>query len=193
MLGEKGGRAMVPPALALAAVAAGLLDNFAKPDLFGYLSFGRRLWTEGAFPLTDTYAYVPTNVPWIFNQWLFAALAWPLWQEVGPWALQAVRFALGLGAALFLFRAARLRGARPWSASAGLFLSAWFFWYAFPAVKGQDFTFFFFAAVLFLCEATARDERYGRLLWLPVVSVLWTNFHSASVAGMGGRKVVTGT
>ncbi|MBW1989701.1 MAG: hypothetical protein JRI97_09150 [Deltaproteobacteria bacterium] len=178
-------RRALPLAVAGVAVFFGLLDNFARPDVFGYLSFGRRLWTEPGFPWTDAYAYVPTKEPWIFNNWLYAAFAWPMWKALGPWSLQALRYALGFSAAGLLYRTARLRHAPAWAASAGLVLCSFFFWYAFPPVKGQVFTFFFFALVVYLLEKTAADENWRRLMWLPAISLLWTNLHAASIAGMG--------
>ena len=94
----------------VAAVLYSLRATAADLDLWGHLAFGRLFWEAGRFPYRDVFSWAST-VPWVNYEWLTGVVFYPLYQAAGPAGLQLLRYGLGLGLLLFLFRTARLQGA----------------------------------------------------------------------------------
>lgn len=162
-----------------------LATTSADPDLWGYLSFGRLFWTGDGFPWRDVFAYTPTKDQWVYHEWLTGVVFYPLYTGLGEWALQAVKLALGLGAAGLVWRTGLLRGAGPGACAAALFLAGGAFSLGYSPVRAGAFTFFFFSLYLFIMIRAGRTGRWGQLAWLAAVQPLWCNLHGGFVAGLG--------
>ena len=171
--------------LGVAAVLfASLFFRVADTDLWAHLAFGREFWRTGHLPMQDVFSYLPTKNPWIFHEWLFGVVCFPLQAFWGGTGLQAAKYLLGFGGMMAAFLAARQRGA---SASACLFclLCAGFaFCFEFSPLRAQAFSFIFFALVIFIVENVRQSKRMRRLAWVLPIMALWCNLHGGFMAGL---------
>ena len=162
-----------------------LTNSAADPDLWGYLAFGRQLWQTGVFPYHDPFSYLPTKPLWVYHEWLTGALLHPLFRLGGGEALQALKLALGLGAAGLVLAIARCRGADWPGALGGLFLISGVFALGYSPVRAQAFTILFWVLTLYLLESHRLGAGPGRLWLLAPLMALWANLHGGFVAGLG--------
>ena len=171
--------------LSAALVLIALTDAFAEPDLWGYLNFGRLLFSDPGFPYQDAFAYTPTHPVWVFHEWLTGAVLYRIMETAGPAGIQILKYFLGCATAWLLYLASRSRGAA-WHHSLLFFLfgGAFFSW-AFPAFRALCFTYCFFALFLYVLETARINENFGRLWALPPVMLLWVNLHGGFLAGLG--------
>jgi hypothetical protein len=162
-----------------------LSTTTADPDLWGYLAFGRLFWGQGNFPYLDVFAYVPTLKPWVYHEWLTGVLFYPLYQTLGDWGLQVLKFAFGFATIAVTYLTARRRGADLLPSGLILLFCISAMSVGYSAVRAQVFTYFFFALFLYLLE-TARLSGNRRWLWVLVpIEVVWCNLHGGFLAGLG--------
>lgn len=154
-------------------------------DLWGYLAFGRLYWTGRSFPYQDVFAYVPTIKPWVYHEWLTGVVFYPLAIAAGSVGLLTLKYCLGLGTVALAYATARRRGASQAAATLLVLMAALILGRGYAAVRAQIFTFFFFALVLYILERVRLSQRWGGLMWLPLILVPWANFHGGFVAGLG--------
>ena len=165
--------------------AAGLISNNADTDLWGYLAFGHEFWSKSGFPYQDVFSYMPVNDVWVYHEWLTGVIFFPLYMAFGDESLQILRYALALGALMFAFKTARLRGAPVAWALLGLFFAAYAVSPGYSPVRAQVFTHFFFCLLIYVCEKSLKEDRYKGLWILAPVFLFWGNAHGGFVAGLG--------
>lgn len=191
-------------ATVLAVSAFLLTPNYADPDLWGHVQFGRDVLKHG-LPATATYTFTAEGYPWINHENLSEiAFAW-VESTSGIGTLVVSGTLLGLGiVGLIVLRAWRQSG-DPFAASIlGLLvtLNLAFHW----SLRPQLLSFLFFLAMLMLLEYSlphiTQAVRPGkpltsfpppespssrRLIWLwglvPILW-LWTNSHGGFAAGL---------
>ena len=95
-----------------------LVLQWADPDLWGYMAFGRLFWESRQFPYQDVFSYTPTLNPWVYHEWLTGVLFYPLYQGFGPQGLQALKYVIALGTLALVYLTARVRGGHPLAAIA---------------------------------------------------------------------------
>ncbi|MGD8564179.1 MAG: hypothetical protein PVG03_16685 [Desulfarculaceae bacterium] len=166
-------------------VMALLPRTIADPDLWGYLAFGRLFWEGAGFPYKDVFAYAPTKDMWVYHEWLTGVLFNPLYEHVGMWSLQLVRYLLGLATAGTIYVTARTRGASSQASAIALFFASFMFILGFNPVRAQVFTYFFFALYLLGLSRASREQSFWGLWWLVPLMMVWANLHGGFVAGMG--------
>jgi hypothetical protein len=162
-----------------------LSTTYPPLDLWGYLAFGRLYWTGGSFPYQDVFAYVPTIKPWVYHEWLTGVVFYPLFTAARAPGLQILKYCLGLGTLALAYATARRRGASQVAATLFILMAALILGRGYATVRAQIFTFFFFALVLYILERVRLSNRWGGLMWLPLILVPWANFHGGFVAGLG--------
>ncbi len=163
--------------------AAGLISNDADPDLWGYLAFGHQFWTLPDFPYQDSFSYMPTKEVWVYHEWLTGAIFFPLYAAFGEVSLQALRYALALGALWFAFGTALKRGATPFWALMGLLLAGYAICPGYSPVRAQVFTYYFFTLTIYICERAKRNEAPASLWLLAPIFLIWSNLHGGFLAG----------
>ena len=168
----------------VAAVLYSLRATEADLDLWGHLAFGRLFWETGRFPYQDVFSFAST-VPWVNYEWLTGVVFYPLYQAAGPAGLQLLRYGLGLGLLFCLYRAARQQGSSVLAVVLSLWLISSLYPFGFSPVRAQCFTYAFFALSLWLLERARLERRYGGLVWLVPLQVLWCNLHGGFLAGLG--------
>jgi hypothetical protein len=145
----------------------------AQSDTWWLLRAGGDIWRTGSVALEDSYSHTAAGLFWPNHEWLTEVVFYaahrigglPLLAGVAAAAVLAAwgicwRLTPGTFEARFLLFAACV------PTSAG----AW-------ALRPQVFTLLLFATTCALLAA-------GRLRWLPVLFVLWTNLHGAVALGV---------
>lgn len=175
--------------LAWAGMAALLLarlnGNYADPDLFGYLGFGR-LWQQtGTFPWHDVFAYTPVKDLWVYHEWLTGVFFQEIVSRFGFTGLKLLKYGLGLGTAWLMYRTARLRGSPGPAIFFSMYLISPVFSIGFASVRAQVLTNLFFVLTIFLLEYRVVKRDWLGLGLLPVIFIPWANFHGGFPAGLG--------
>lgn len=179
LLAQPPGRVFIVYLVALLALAVYCLvrtpilavDN----DLWYHLSHGRHLFTTGEIPDTSYFSFISPARTWVDYYWLFQALVYSIYAVAGHFGLLLLRGALFAG--FFTGVAAFLaRGAATWrqwvwvSLIAGFYLTPSF--HKYEMVRPHALTYLFIPIFLYVLEF--KPER----AWLlPILAVLWTNFH----------------
>ena len=168
-----------------AFIFVALWDSFVEPDFWLYLNFGREVWKSGEFLRHDVFSYLPVYDQWISHEWLAGVILYPLHEFAGGTGIQVLKYALGLGCTGFCFFTARLRGGGLVESAVCIFLIHHFLTMAFPGFRAQCFTYFLFAAFLWILEKYQIKRRPGLLYWLIPLCALWANLHGGFVSGLG--------
>lgn len=168
-------------------------------DYWWYLRLGNDIVSGGQIPTVDTYTSTQFGQPMAYHSWLSAVLFWATHQAGGLTLTVLLRAVLLAIFYALLWRICRLAGAGPRLATLLTLIAAlagsnnW-------AMRPQLFSYPLFALALF----SLWQWRLGRSRWvwaLPVVALLWVNFHgafvlcfllvgAALVGGGGNRKTL---
>jgi hypothetical protein len=159
--------------------------SLADYDLWGYLSFGRVFWEEGFFPYQDFFSYTPTKPLWVYHEWLTGTVFFGLMKHLGPASLQLLRYILAILTIYLIYSTARKRGGSLFYVIIILIPSILLISFGYVAVRAQIFTFFFFILTLYILECSKKTGDGTILHWLPLIQVVWCNFHGGFVAGLG--------
>ncbi len=171
--------------LVLLCCGVALSKNYADPDLWGHVTYGRDLLRHG-LPATTTYSYTAEGHRWINHENLSEILLALGSDILGPRGLLLLKFGLGLIILGWMLRHARRTGVhRPLDFVVVLLVAAnlMHFW----SMRPQVFSYFLFALQMVLlnrCFAEGSEGRQSRWLWLAVpLMLVWANTHGAFVAG----------
>jgi|WetSurMetagenome_2_1015567.scaffolds.fasta_scaffold03372_5 hypothetical protein len=155
------------------------------PDTFWHLAVGREMWQTGHVVRTETFSFTAPGAPWVDEEWLFHALAYPLWRLGGDDLLRLVTAACAALAAALAYRSARLLG------GAAATFALWFL--PLLGVYSERFRFrpeiasIVFMAVLLEVLLRWPEAPAGwraRLPWLLPLFWLWIQLHGAWAYGM---------
>ena len=170
--------------LLLAAVFLACLKPMADPDTFWHLAVGREMWQTHALVRTETFSFTDAGAPWTDFEWLFHALAYPLWVAVGNTGASLFTAWCGVLAVIFAYRCVRLSGGQALSFS--IFLLPLLLAYADRVRFRPDaFSLVFFAFVLeVLLRWRLRSFTPGAERWLlPLVFLVWVQIHGGWAYG----------
>jgi len=162
-------------AIGVAFVAIGTLACFApaQGDTWWLLSAGREIWATGRVPLVDTYSHTATGAYWPNHEWLTEALFYLLHKLGGFPLLTAACAAAATGAwALSYGLTSGSFEARFIMLLSSVAPTATSF-----ALRPQMLTLLFFSLT---CTLLVRN----RLRWIPIVMLVWANFHGAVALGL---------
>jgi hypothetical protein len=159
--------------------------NFADYDLWGYLSFGRVFWEDGFFPYKDIFAYTPTKPLWVYHEWLTGVVFWGLIKHLGPASLQLLRYIMAILTIYLIYSIALKRGGTLFYVIIILIPSILLISFGYNPVRAQIFTFFFFILTLYILEYSKKTGDGTILRWLPLIQIVWCNFHGGFVSGLG--------
>jgi hypothetical protein len=193
-----------------AAAFVAFLGPLIAFDLWWHLKAGRLILELGAVPRTDPFSFTAYGQPWTYHSWL-AGLAFTLVHQVaGTTGLVLLRSLLMALSLMLAWVAARRRGVDAGLTSV-LVLAACLQLKVRALARPYLFSFVLFMLfVLILQECSARplwrvrrrlrrarrklpwlamEDSYlwgsgGRLLALPLLTVLWANLHAGFVSGL---------
>jgi len=159
--------------------------SLADYDLWGYLAFGRVFWQEGFFPYKDVFSYTPTQPLWVYHEWLTGVVFFGLIKFLGPASLQLLRYVLSILTIYFMYETALKKGGTSFYAIISLIPAMLLISFGYVPVRAQIFTFFFFILTLYILECSKKTGNEHTLGWLPLIQILWCNFHGGFVSGLG--------
>lgn len=178
--GESTNRAAATAGWILALLAAIFALNFGRQlsgDAYWHLKAGQWMVENRAFPFEDPFSYTATH-GWILQEWGFQVIAW-LVSRISFDLLAWLCFAMVAGALLLTFKTAR-RHASVAAAFAVVVLAS-----GVSAdmvdVRAQVAGLLAFAVLVWTVDRKAEE---GLPIWLPVLFLVWANFHSSFTAGL---------
>jgi hypothetical protein len=175
------------PILALFLALSGAQVLLGDGDTGWHIITGKWILANGRVPDQDLFSYTRAGQPWVAWEWLWdVAFGW-VYLHWGLAAVVAVNIVVLGTVSAWLFRLARR--------SSGSSLLAIVFtivamtctsihWLARPHLMSWILLLAFYSLL-----ERAREGRPGGLLWLPLLTVLWTNLHGGFIIGL----IVVGT
>jgi len=177
-------------------------------DLWLHLKSGELILATRRIPFVDAFSFTAAGRPWTYHSWLSGVVLAGVWSLGGTIGLVALR-SLVIGASLLMsWVLARMRGVNAGLASV-LVLCAALQLKVRALVRPFAFSFLFFMifAIVLQAAALARpaagregrrrgrpnpfaaEDSYlwgsgGRLLLLPLLTVLWANMHAGFLVGL---------
>jgi hypothetical protein len=152
-------------------------------DTGWHVRTGEWILSHGRVPHHDLFSYTRTDQPWFAWEWLWDVIFGWLHQHWGMGAVVAGSLLLICLASGLLFRVASRKCGNPIVAIAVTFLAvaaSSIHFLARPHLVTLLFTVLFYA----LLERVREGNRTRLLLWLPPLTVLWTNLHGGWFVGI---------
>lgn len=155
-------------------------------DLWWHMAAGRAMVAEGAWLRDNRWAYtLPPGAPYIYQSWLSEIIMYLVWRVGDVPLLALTRMVAIVGAyALMSWRSWRRTGGGIAVATALLLamMAGWSNW----TLRPQTLSFVPGAAFCVIL-GEYLDGRFAarRLIWLPLLMVLWVNLHGSFVLGVG--------
>ena len=155
----------------------------ADADLWGHLTFGRNIVTEGTVVQPDPYSFTADR-PWVNHEWLAEVVFFSIYRLAGSTGLIGWKTAMIVAlCSLVSWRVRRV--------GAGWGIAFWLIALAFVgtywrmhSVRPQVFSVLFFA-VLLIAIVQADAGRRRTLLVVPPLMALWVNLHGGWIVGIG--------
>ena len=158
-----------------------------RPDLFGYLAYGRFFLQHGLYA-PDPFAYTSTGLHWVAFEYLAQIALWLAYSAIGPAGLIALKCIVG-GLAIYLLSVAMRTTTNNPIIWAPIFLLCTSAVSRFFVFRPQLFTFMFFA--LYVAVLFRLLVRGAAPLWLlPLAMLLWANLHGGFLAGLAAIALV---
>ena len=151
-------------------------------DLWGHLSYGRRIWQSGTLPSTEPLMPLSAGVPFIDTAWLSQLIGYGAISSLGVTAMQflyAASITVCLGLLLWRFHQ---RSQSAVISLAGLALFAWADWQQLLIVRPQLAGLLCFVALLMLL--TSRRWHPATFVLVPLLFALWANLHGSFPVGL---------
>ncbi len=158
--------------LLFVVVAFGACLTVAQADTFWALRAGQDIWRTGHVPRVDTYSFTAFGQPWPDHEWLWQALAYPIFRVGGFPLLTAFAAALIVAAVAVVYRLTV--GAVPTRfvlVALAIPLSS-LVW----TLRPQLVTLLALAVLLSLLV-------HERFAWLPPLFLVWANAHGGVALG----------
>jgi len=170
--------------LVLVAVFLACLKPLADPDTFWHLAVGREMWHNHALVRTEIFSFTDAGAPWTDFEWLFHALAYPLWAAGGDAGASLFTALCGVLAAALAYRSARLTGGHALSFSI-FFLPVLLAYAERLRFRPDALSLVFFALLVeVLLRWRRRAFAPGPERWLlPLLFLIWVQFHGGWAYG----------
>ncbi len=175
-------------AAVLAAIGCLMVYPIDDLDVWWLLRSGAYMVETRSFPTTDPFSWPAFGAEWINHAWAFQLLLYGVYRLGGTTALILLQALFAVATFAMLYRLLRAEGLpRSWAlaaiATGGL--ASYGFWAPRPQI------------VTYLCLATVwgilrgyRDGRADHLVWLPLIAMVWANFHGGFMVGPGLMALV---
>ncbi len=167
--------AWLMPVLFLFLKLEGIGFLLGDGDTGWHLRTGEWILRNGRVPAADLFSFTRAGEPWFAWEWLWDLCFGWLHLNFGMGAVLAASLALICCCAYLIYRESARRSGNYFLAFAVTFLAAAgsaIHWLARPHLVSLVFTA---ASVIVLNRAAEGSLR--RLLWLPLLTLLWVNFH----------------
>ncbi len=161
----------------------GFTYMYADPDLWGHITFGREIWTQGHVHTRDHFSYTAFGHEWINHEWLMEVLLFLIYDVWGSPGL--LLFRVGIGLAII-----HLLSELYFSKSRNL-LAYTLYFLLLPYAIGMGFAMrpqmatYLFIPMMWYLLTKYFDGQTRSLYLMPALFVLWVNCHGGVVAGFG--------
>ena len=159
-----------------------LARGATDPDLLGHIRFGQEI-LESGIPEFDRYAFTTGDQPWINHELMSEVTFAAVYGAAGNFGLHMLRLGIALVIIGLLYRHAIRSGLDPLRGGILMVLISFLLVNGTITVRPQLFTYLFLLALLLLFDAAARGR--SRIVWLvPLLMIVWVNFHGGALAGL---------
>ena len=169
------------PTAVLVVAAALAFRSLDDSDTWWHLASGRWIAAHSSVPRTDPFSHTVPDHAWINVQWLYDLVLYGLYRAGGASLLVLVATAAFTGAIALLLRTLR-RWVGPLAAAA-LGLAAVVVAEERFLIRPEMVSLPLLGALLWVLLAD-RDASGRRLVWLPLLMLIWVNTHSLFVIGL---------
>lgn len=157
-------------------------NSISEPDTFWHLKMGQYIISTHSFPFTDIFSYTLTGTKSYPVEWLFEVIWFFIYSAFGAFGLIFIKAIIGGLTSLFMYQALkhyRVNSFVNFIIIVCVFISTFLFFMDRP----QLITYL---GIAFLTAITSLPElEKKRILWLiPVIMLLWVNFHPGVVFGL---------
>lgn len=174
--------AFIVPILALFLALSGAQFLLGDGDTGWHLVTGKWILANGRVPDQDLFSFTKAGQPWIAWEWLWdVAFGW-LYLHWGLAAVVLVNIVVLGTVSAWLFRLARRSADSPLLAIVFTVIAVVctsMHWLARPHLMSWVLLLAFYSLL-----ERARAGRPRGLLWLPLLTVLWTNLHGGFIIGL---------
>lgn len=154
---------------------------FSDPDTGWHIAAGEWIVTHRALPEHDPWSYTAGDAPWYNLAWAFDVLLYALYALGGLTLIYFLTVFSYSVMAMLLARDALKRGASP------IVIIGFFIVIAGPLImqsalcRPHMVSAFLFYASLRILARDRDDPSFQRMLWLPLIMVLWVNMHGGFI------------
>jgi hypothetical protein len=169
-------------AAVLGLIGLAMVYRIDDLDVWWLLRSGAYMVETRSFPTTDPFSWSASGEEWVNHAWAFQLLLYGAWRLGGPAGLIGLQVLFAILTFAVLFRLLRAEGLPAgWArlAVAVGALATWGFW----SPRPQIITYLLLATFWAILRRY-RDGQGDRLAWLPVLTVVWANFHGAYMIGL---------
>jgi hypothetical protein len=168
------------PAILLLAVFAFCVPTVPSADMWWHLGTGRYILQTHSFPHSDPFSSTIAGTPWTDHEWLSEVAFYFAYSGIGSAGLLLLT-ALVLTLA-FWFSFVRTGG----PLIARILALALAVWTATPifSVRPQIFSYLLASIFLLVLSRYFGDGSYKPLILLPLLTILWVNFHGGYILGL---------
>lgn len=155
-------------------------------DLFSRLIMGKHVIQTGYVMYNDIVSYTPCHM-WIDHEWLSSSILYLVLTIFGPVGLTCLKALLiFLSIALINFNIINKNKTYDYKILYTLIITAFFFHFeTFGSLRCQTFTYIFYPILIYLLEKQRQNENSKAIWFIPLLSVVWLNFHGASMYAFG--------
>lgn len=151
--------------------------NIRSLDLWWHLKTGELIWQTRSIPRVDPFSFSAAGEPWISHEWLFGLLSFLTFSIGGIQALVGAKALLIAGLLVLVAVTARVRGAS--AEMIFLVLAASYAICRFRFTERPELVSVSLAVGFLLIYEISRRRPAG-ILVLPVLQILWVNFHGGT-------------
>ena len=168
--------------VAAACMVVAVTFPLGDPDLWQHLAVGRAMWQLHEIPRLNQWTWTFFGSPEVLPSWGFRALLWPFWSAGEVPGLYLWRWLTTLGAFGAAWAAARMMGARGFSALVVITACA-IAYRSRSQVRPETLVAVLLALQLWLLERR-RHGSSAHPLWLVAIAWLWANVHLSYYLGL---------
>jgi hypothetical protein len=183
------GRSLAPLFVALAAFALALATPPSDPDMYWHLASGKWMLDHGQLLRADVFSSTVNGQPYSVGEWLGQIVLYVAYLA-GGWTGLVILRGLLVGVCAFFLARVALRGGAPIIVAVPVTCAALLLSEIVWTDRPHLFTLALFPLLLDLLLA-ARAGRFGLLLGVPPLMLLWTNLHGGYALGLALVGVFT--
>jgi len=183
------GRRLAPLFVALAAFALALATPPSDPDMYWHLASGKWMLDHGQLLRADVFSSTVNGQPYSVGEWLGQIVLYVAYLA-GGWTGLVILRGLLVGVCAFFLTRVALRGGAPIIVAVPVTCAALLLSEIVWTDRPHLFTLALFPLLLDLLLA-ARAGRFGLLLGVPPLMLLWTNLHGGYALGLALVGVFT--